>query len=104
MYLEKDMDETERVRRSIIMEHPVLTAAIRQVAKSENKRLKRENKLPAVVYGKGYETTSIAIDEKELSRILKTRGESSLINLEVEDQTFPVLIKEVQRNTLKKFH
>jgi large subunit ribosomal protein L25 len=83
------------------MEHPVLTAAIRQVAKSENKRLKRENKLPAVVYGKGYETTSIAIDEKELSRILKTRGESSLINLEVEDQTFPVLIKEVQRNTLK---
>ena len=83
------------------MEHPALTAAIRQAAKSENKRLKRENKLPAVVYGKGYETASIAIDEKELSTILKTRGESSLINLELDDQTFPVLIKEVQRNTLK---
>lgn len=83
------------------MEHPVLTAAIRQAAKSENKRLKRENKLPAVVYGKGYETASIAIDGKELSMILKTRGESSLINLELDDQTFPVLIKEVQRNTLK---
>ena len=83
------------------MEHPVLTAAIRLAAKSESKRLKKENKLPAVVYGKGYETTSIAIDEKELYRILKTQGESSLINLEVQDQTFPVLIKEVQRNILK---
>lgn len=83
------------------MEHPVLTAAIRQAAKSENKRIKREDKLPAVVYGKGYKATSIAIDEKELSRILKTHGESSLIDLQVESETFPVLIKEVQRNTLK---
>lgn len=83
------------------MEHPILAATIRQASKSENKRLRRENRLPAVVYGKGYETTSIAVDEKELSTILKTRGESSLINLELEGTAFPVLIKEVQRNTLK---
>lgn len=83
------------------MEHPVLTVAIRNAKKSENKRLKRENKVPAVVYGKGYEAKSIAIDERELTKFLKTHGESSLINLQVADDTFPVLIKEVQRNTLK---
>ncbi|MCG1011957.1 50S ribosomal protein L25/general stress protein Ctc [Tepidanaerobacter sp. GT38] len=83
------------------MGSPVLLATIREAKKSENKRLRRENKLPAVVYGKGYETKSIAVDGRELDKILKTHGETSLINLQVEDDTFPVLIKEVQRNTLK---
>jgi len=83
------------------MEHPVLTATIRNAKKSENKRLKREDRLPAVVYGKGFENKNIAIDEKEFNKILKIHGEVSLINLQVADDTFPVLIKEVQRNTLK---
>jgi len=83
------------------MGSPVLLATIREAKKSENKRLRRENKLPAVVYGKGYETKSIAVDGRELDKILKTHGETSLINLQVGDDTFPVLIKEVQRNTLK---
>lgn len=101
MDTKEDMAKIERVRRDTIMEHPVLTAAVRQAAKSENKKLKREGKVPAVVYGKGYETTSISVDDKELSRILKSRGESSLINLELNGEAFPVLIKEVQRNVLK---
>lgn len=84
------------------MEHPVLKAVKRQIAeKSKLKKLRNENKLPAVVYGKDLETTSITIDEKELSQILKTRGETALINLKLEDESYPVLIKEVQRNILK---
>ena len=69
--------------------------------KKQIKKLRNENKLPAVVYGKDLETTSITIDEKELSQILKTRGETALINLKLEDESYPVLIKEVQRNILK---
>ena len=32
---------------------------------------------------------------------MRTHGEATLINLQVENDTFPVLIKEVQRNILK---
>ncbi len=84
------------------MKHATLVATPRQASKKENKELRRTNRLPAVVYGKGYETTSIAVDEKELIGILRTQGESSLVNLEIQDEAFPVLIKEVQRNTLKR--
>ncbi|MDD4568626.1 MAG: 50S ribosomal protein L25/general stress protein Ctc [Tepidanaerobacteraceae bacterium] len=84
------------------MEHPTLRATNRQATgKCGIKRLRRENKLPAVVYGKGFETTSVVIDEKEASKIFKTRGTSSLINLELDSNTFPVLTKEVQWNALK---
>lgn len=83
------------------MENLVLTATIREAKKSENKNLRRENKVPAVVYGKEYEAKSIAVDERELKKLLRTHGEATLINLQVENDTFPVLIKEVQRNILK---
>jgi len=88
-------------KEEYIMEHPVLTAVIRDAKKSENKRLKRENKLPAVLYGKGIENKNIAVDEKEFTKILKTHGEATLINLKIENDLFPVLMKEIQRNTLK---
>lgn len=83
------------------MERPVLTATVRKAKKSENNKLKRESKVPAVVYGRGYGPINISVDEKELFKILKERGESSLINLELNGETFPVLIKEVQRHVLK---
>ena len=84
------------------MEHPVLKAVKRQVAgKSELTRLREEDRLPAVVYGKDLETTSITIDAIEMSKILRTRGETVLISLELEDESYPVLIKEVQWNILK---
>ena len=52
------------------MEHPVLKAVKRQVAgKSELTRLREEDRLPAVVYGKDLETTSITIDAIEMSKI-----------------------------------
>ncbi len=83
------------------MERPVLTATVREAKKSENNKLKREGKVPAVVYGKEYGPISISVDEKELFKILKEKGESSLINLELNGERFPVLIKEVQRHVLK---
>jgi len=83
------------------MEHPVLTASIRVAKKGENRRLKRDKKIPAVVYGKGLENKYIAIDAGEFKKLIKTHGEVSLIDLHVNGDSFPVLIKEIQRNTLK---
>ncbi|MGI6425707.1 MAG: 50S ribosomal protein L25/general stress protein Ctc [Tepidanaerobacteraceae bacterium] len=84
------------------MENPVLKAEVRQTTgKSENKRLRRENRVPAVIYGKGFDTTSVTVDEKEVSKVFKTRGTNILINIEVDNDSFPVLTKEIQWNTMK---
>jgi len=87
-------------KEDLIMEHPVLTASIRVAKKGENRRLKRKNKVPAVLYGKGVENKNIAVDVGEFKKLLKTHGEVSLINLHVNGDSFLVLIKEIQRNTL----
>jgi len=84
------------------MENPVLNAEVRDTAsKGDNKRLRRENKVPAVIYGKDFDTVSVTIDEKEVSKLFKTRGTNVLINIQFDNNSFPVLTKDIQWNTLK---
>jgi large subunit ribosomal protein L25 len=63
--------------------------------------LRREGKIPAVIYGKEIDATPITVDAKELSKILKARGGSALIDIELEENKHMVLMKEIQRDTLK---
>ena len=91
------MDE---IRRSMNMENPVLNAEVRDTTgKGDNKRLRRENKVPAVIYGKDFETTSVTIDEKKY-QVFKTRIPNLLININLITIPF-VLTKDIQLNTLK---
>ncbi|MDI3481568.1 MAG: large subunit ribosomal protein [Tepidanaerobacteraceae bacterium] len=69
--------------------------------KGKINELRRKGKLPGVLYGKNVDSCPVSVDAKELLKILKTHGESALINLELEGQTHPVLMKEIQRDTLK---
>lgn len=42
--------------------------------------------IPAVVYGPGQKNVSIAVDEREFKKVLRTAGESSLIELSVDGE------------------
>ena len=57
--------------------------------------------MPAVIYGKDFDTVSVTIDEKEVSKLFKTRGTNVLINIQFDNNSFPVLTKDIQWNTLK---
>ena len=49
------------------------------------KMLRREGALPAIVYGSGESPTSLILDSRDFEGFLrKTRGESIVINLEIE--------------------
>lgn len=57
--------------------------------------------LPAVVYNR--ETNvAIAVDRKEFDRVFRTQGLSSLIDLEVDGETHPVLVKDVQMDKRRR--
>lgn len=72
--------------------------------KSETKRLRREGRVPATVYGKDFEAQSVSVQEEEFMALLKVPGgRQSLIDLAVEGMgTQPVMIQEIQRTQISR--
>ena len=69
------------------------------------RRLRKQDLIPAVVYGKGMENKNITVKRREVEQLLKTKlGANTFINLEVEgDQKYTVLLKDTQGNVLTRF-
>jgi large subunit ribosomal protein L25 len=74
------------------------------LTKTENKRLRRNGKIPAVIYGQSKnEPKSIFIDAKEFSINFKHFSESELINLASASskELHSVLVKDFQEDLIK---
>ncbi len=86
------------------MESIALRAEVRpRGSKGSVKALRRRGMLPAVVYGQNAGNILIMLPEKELHGILALHSTgSTLINLEVEDRFYPVMLREVQRNPMRQ--
>ena len=67
------------------------------------KRLRREGYVTGNIFGRDMkESVMVKMDKKELDRALKTSGKGSKIFLDVEGDTYNVLIKEIDYDSLKK--
>lgn len=69
--------------------------------------LRTEGKIPANVYGGGFKNQNITIDGLAFNRVFADAGESSLINLAIENsEPVKVLVHEVQIDpvTMKPIH
>ncbi len=82
------------------MEDIVLQASHRSVIGKQVKALRREGKLPAVIYGHHIEPISIVMDLKETSKSLTGLAPSALVTVEVEGTPHRALVREKQRNKL----
>ena len=60
--------------------------------------LRKQSKIPAVLYGPALSSLSLSVGEKEFNKVYQEAGASSLLNLEAEGKVIPVLIHEVQRD------
>jgi len=76
--------------------NPTLPAETRTVIGKHVKKLRREGKLPANVYGKGLESQAIQVVTKTFETIFKEVGETGLIDLQFEGKSHPVLVKNIQ--------
>lgn len=63
--------------------------------------LRREGKLPGVIYGHKFETVAILMDLKETTRVLNKATGSSILTINLNDKQIAVLIREKQRDYLK---
>ncbi|MGA0970956.1 MAG: 50S ribosomal protein L25 [Ilumatobacteraceae bacterium] len=86
------------------MSTTVLNAATgRTTGSPASRRLRREEQIPAVVYGLGMEPISITIDRRELRRALSgPAGVNTILDLTVDGQVYPAIVKEMQRHPVRR--
>lgn len=79
-----------------------LTAVVRNdFGKGASRRLRRENKIPVVVYGQDEDPQHLALDYHDA--FLAVRGNANaLLELDVEGDTQIALVKDIQRNPLSR--
>ena len=86
---------------------PKLAAARRTVTGKKVAYMRRDGRLPAVVYGRGLDSDSVSLDTHEFESLRRHVGPNTLIDLSVDGgATAPVLVHEVQlhRVTRKPLH
>src|ERR687885_166355 len=71
--------------------------------KGAARTLRREGQVPGVVYGHAREPQSLALNARELERLLeRVNAESTVIELSVDGRTARTLIREIQRHPYKR--
>lgn len=78
----------------------LLKATKREITGKQVSQLRREKKLPAVLYGPNRGSTNITIDPLEFKKLFKDVGYSKLFDLDLEGDKVKVLVKDLQANTL----
>jgi large subunit ribosomal protein L25 len=74
-----------------------LNATTRQILGKRTRRLHREGKLAAVVYGHNTAATPLVLDRLEFQKVFTKSGRTHLLDLVVDgDRTEKVLIREIQ--------
>lgn len=64
-------------------------------------KLRKQGRVPGVFYGNRKSPELVHVDEGELLRCLQHGAATSVIELQLENQTYPVIIREWQRDELK---
>ena len=72
--------------------------------KSSTKRLRQEGNLPAVLYGQK-DVLSLAVNPKELMKLIKQKGQNVVIDLAISNDSSPsrkVMLKDIQKHPLRE--
>jgi large subunit ribosomal protein L25 len=74
-----------------------------QIGKGAARTLRREGKIPGIIYGHAREPMALAIDRRELEKLLsRIAAESTVIEVSLDGTTARTLIREIQRHPFKR--
>ena len=57
--------------------------------------------IPAEIYGRGLENIHISVPAKEFKKVFKEAGETTIVNLVLDSQKYPVLIQDIKYHPVK---
>jgi large subunit ribosomal protein L25 len=73
-----------------------------EFGKGAARRIRRENKIPAVVYGHGAEAIHVTLPGHETMMALKHHGQNALLELDIDGRTQLALTKQVQVDHIRR--
>ncbi len=82
------------------MEEIVIKANRRTISGKQVRAIRREGKLPAIIYGHYIDPISIEMDLRETTRKLTGLAPSALVTVEVDGTPHKALVREKQRNKI----
>jgi large subunit ribosomal protein L25 len=87
-----------------VTERPQLRAQTRTVTGKEVARLRREGRVPAVLYGNGEPSVTLDVDAKEFELLRRRAGRNALVDLSVGDggRARPVMLHAVQEHPVTR--
>jgi large subunit ribosomal protein L25 len=65
-----------------------------------SRRLRRDDKIPAVVYGQGSEPLSVVLDRPKFRATLNAAGPNAVITLDVDGSDYLTIVKNMQRDPI----
>ncbi len=75
----------------------------RSTGSANSRRLRAEDTIPAVVYGRGMEPISISVVRRDLRIALSgPAGMNTILDLKVDDTVYAAIIKDVQRHPVRR--
>ena len=87
------------------MQAELVAAPREETGKEAVKKMRHDGRIPAVLYGHGFDTILISLDERSFKALLRhEKGLHGLLNLRVEgaeESAHMVVVKEVQRHPIK---
>jgi large subunit ribosomal protein L25 len=82
---------------------PTLAAEPREVVGKKVAALRRQGRLPAVVYGHGVDSENLSLDAHEFDLLRRHAGQNALIELSVHGKrSRPVLVQQVQVHAVNR--
>lgn len=79
-----------------------ITAKLREDrGKGAAKRLRSQGYIPAVLYGKEVGNLALALDAKELRKVIETSGVTAVPKVVVGDEEYTAVFREIQRHPVR---
>jgi large subunit ribosomal protein L25 len=74
----------------------------RTVTGKQVRALRREGKLPGVLYGAGIEATPIEMDARQAGKVLARTTRATLVEVLLEGEAHTSLVREIQRDPIRR--
>jgi large subunit ribosomal protein L25 len=75
----------------------------RPTGSAASRRLRREDKIPGVLYGHGMTPLSVTVERRELRLAVSGGGGmNTLLTLQVDGKNYPAIIKDLQRHPVRR--
>ncbi|MFT4287773.1 50S ribosomal protein L25/general stress protein Ctc [Nocardioides sp.] len=73
-----------------------------EFGKGAARRIRRDNKIPAVIYGHGADAIHVTLPGHETTMALKHHGQNALLELDIDGKTQLALTKQVQVDHIRR--